>query len=123
MTVSSRRDLFSRATVVGHVTSRRSLPQAVSPPESRPLLVTQQPSFTPRHKRWERSDWRPLNLASIAMASNEKRGVRSDELKELLSSAVTNYNSAEVALLHLMREYDFDLNTLRQTLAGPSIVS
>jgi hypothetical protein len=57
------------------------------------------------------------------MASNKKRGVRSDELKELLSSAVTNYNSPEVALLHLMREYDFDLNTLRQTLAGPSIVS
>lgn len=57
------------------------------------------------------------------MADNEKRGVRGEELKELLSSAITNYNSAEVALLHLMREYDFDLNTLRQTLAGPSVVS
>jgi hypothetical protein len=60
------------------------------------------------------------------MASNEndKTAVRSaDDLKELLSSAITNYNSAEIAFLHLMRKYDFDLNTLQQTLVGPSIVS
>lgn len=61
--------------------------------------------------------------SSLEMASNGKRAVRSDELKELLSSAVTNHDSAEVALLYLMREYDFGVNTLRQTLAGPYIVS
>ena len=40
----------------------------------------------------------------------------------LLPSAVINYNSAEsCSPPSLMREYDFDPNALRQTLAGPSI--
>jgi hypothetical protein len=46
-----------------------------------------------------------------------------DALRELLSSSITNHVSAEIALLHIMEEHDFDLNMLQQILSGPSIVS
>jgi hypothetical protein len=44
-----------------------------------------------------------------------------DDLQRLLSSTVKSYDSAEVALLHIMQEHDFSLSLLHQILSGPFV--
>lgn len=57
------------------------------------------------------------------MHDNNKPVVHSvNALRILLSSATTSYESAEVALLHIMRAYDFDPGLLQQVLTGLSIL-
>lgn len=46
----------------------------------------------------------------------------SDTLRALLSSAITDHVSAELALLHIMEEHNFHLHMLQQILRGPSTV-
>ena len=53
---------------------------------------------------------------------NDKPAVQSaEELKMLLSANITTYESAEIAILHLMKSHDFTLGLLQQILTGPSI--
>ena len=42
-----------------------------------------------------------------------------DSLRKLLSSAITSDASAEVAVLHIMEEYNFTPSLLQQILTGP----
>jgi hypothetical protein len=62
------------------------------------------------------------------MAAKRKRGegnqvIKTPEaLRELLSTAITTFDSAEIALLHLMGEYDFSLSHLQQILSGTAIL-
>jgi hypothetical protein len=61
-------------------------------------------------------------LPSMA-TSDDKRIVHSaDTLRTLLSDAITSHESAEVALLHIMEEHEFNLDMLQQILSGSSIV-
>ncbi len=45
-----------------------------------------------------------------------------DALRKLLSSAITRHASAEVALLHIMKERNFSSTLLKQILTGPFIL-
>jgi hypothetical protein len=47
----------------------------------------------------------------------------SEDLRDLLTSAITTHGSAEIALLHLMSNYDFSLDHLQKVLLGISILS
>ena len=50
----------------------------------------------------------------IHSADEDKQVVHSaDALRTLLSSAITNYGSAEIALLHIMKTHDFDTDLLQ----------
>jgi hypothetical protein len=58
------------------------------------------------------------------MATERKALVLSaDALRALLSSAIARNVSAEVAVLHIMGEHDFDLDLLQRILTGALIVS
>lgn len=60
---------------------------------------------------------------AMATKQNDKLVVHSaDVLKALLSSATTSYNSAEVALLHIMKTHDFTESLLQQIMSGLSIL-
>ncbi len=59
----------------------------------------------------------------MATKQDGRTVLQSAALRELLSSSITNYASAEVAVLHIMEEYDFDLDLLQRILSGLSIVS
>lgn len=59
----------------------------------------------------------------MASEENDKIAVQSPDALREESSAITSYRYVEIAVLDLMRKHDFDLNTLRQTLTGASIVS
>ena len=41
-----------------------------------------------------------------------------DELRQALDSAISSQRSAELALLHLFKSYDFNLDHLRRLLLG-----
>jgi hypothetical protein len=62
------------------------------------------------------------------MATKRKRGEdrvivgSANALGLLLSSAIANNHTAEIALLHIMEEYDFGLNLLQQVLLRLSIL-
>jgi hypothetical protein len=62
------------------------------------------------------------------MATKRKRGddkkiLNSPEtLRQLLTSAITTHESAQIALLHIMEEYEFSLSALQQILLGLSIL-
>ena len=63
-------------------------------------------------------------MATKRKREDDKSVVQSvDALRALLSSFITNHVSAEMALLHMMEEHDFDLSLLQQILSGPSIAS
>lgn len=47
--------------------------------------------------------------------------VNSLDVQKLLSSAITNHASAEVALLHIMKEYNFRPSLLQEVLTSPFI--
>ena len=50
-------------------------------------------------------------------ADDDRQVVHSaDALRTLLSSAITNYESAEIALLHIMKTHYFNINLLQQVL-------
>ena len=59
----------------------------------------------------------------MASEENDKIAVQSPDALREESSAIASYGYVEIAVLDLMRKYDLDLNTLRQTLTGASIVS
>lgn len=62
-------------------------------------------------------------MATKQMHDDNKPVVHSvNALRILLSSATTSYESAEVALLHIMRAYDFDPGLLQKVLTGLSIL-
>ena len=42
----------------------------------------------------------------------------SEDFRKLFASAISTYESAELAILWLMREYRFDLSLLQQALSG-----
>ena len=46
----------------------------------------------------------------------------SDSLRKLLSSAITSYEVAEVALLRIMEEHNFSPSLLQQILNGSFIL-
>ncbi len=41
-----------------------------------------------------------------------------DELVQALDSAISSQHTTELAVLHLLNGYDFDLNNLRRLLLG-----
>jgi len=58
-------------------------------------------------------------MATKRKRSDEKKGLHSnDALRKQVSSAITDHNSAEIALLHIMDEYDFHPSHLQEILAG-----
>ena len=62
-------------------------------------------------------------MATKQKCDNHKVVVRSaDALRELLSSAITRYESAEVAILHIMKMHDFTPGLLQDILSGLSIL-
>jgi hypothetical protein len=62
-------------------------------------------------------------MATKQKCNDNKPLVHSDDaLRTLLSSAITSYGSAEVALLHIMKTYDFNGNMLEQILTGLSVL-
>jgi cell division GTPase FtsZ len=67
-------------------------------------------------------------MATTTMATKRKRGddnqaIKSPEaLRELLNSNITTYESAEIALLHIMAGYDFSLSHLQQIFMGMAIL-
>ncbi|KAF8219873.1 hypothetical protein L208DRAFT_1337115 [Tricholoma matsutake] len=57
----------------------------------------------------------PHALLPKRKVENDKPDIQStDDLRRLLSSTVKSYDSAEVALLHIMQEHDFSLSLLHQ---------
>ena len=63
-------------------------------------------------------------MATKRKREDDKSVVQSiDALRALLSSSITSHVSAEIALLHIMEEHDFDLSLLQQILSSKSIVS
>jgi hypothetical protein len=67
---------------------------------------------------------RRLPRCNHNMATKRKRGddikplQTTDALKKQLSLAITTHASAEITLLHIMEEYDFNLSQLQQILSG-----
>ena len=51
----------------------------------------------------------------------DKEVISLDVLQELLSSAIKNQASAEVALLHIMKDYNFRPSLLQEVLTSPFI--
>jgi hypothetical protein len=45
-----------------------------------------------------------------------------EELQAKLRSAVTTYDSAEIAVMYLIREYKFDRTLLQEALKGPLVI-
>jgi hypothetical protein len=65
----------------------------------------------------------PQAMATKQKCEDNKPMVHSpDTLRTLLFSAITNYKSPEVALLHIMKKYNFYMSVLQQILAGSSIL-
>ena len=47
----------------------------------------------------------------------------SEDFRRLFASAIATYETAELAVLWLMREYRFDLSILQQALIGSVLLS
>ena len=47
----------------------------------------------------------------------------SEDFRRLFASAIATYETAEIAVLWLMREYRFDLSILQQALIGSILLS
>jgi len=63
------------------------------------------------------------------MANKRKRGEdntqflqSSDDLRQWLSSAITTHQSAEIAVLHIMKQFNFHPSQLEQILSGQSLI-
>jgi len=52
------------------------------------------------------------------MPAGEVELTSEDELVQALDSAISSQPSAELAVLHLLNVYDFDLDNLRRLLLG-----
>lgn len=62
-----------------------------------------------------------LEMASKQKRDNDKPLVQCvDALRMLLFANVLSHKSAEIAILHLMKSYDFSLGLLQQVLTGRS---
>ena len=61
-------------------------------------------------------------MVTTTTRKHEDSKSSADALRALLSSAINDHGSVEIALLHMMHKHDFDWNLLQQVLSGPSIL-